>query len=309
MKWLMIAFLFIFVPTAFAQSQTLRLRDTVTVRGATITLADLIEGVPDGPALFMAPAPGATGTIRAARIKEAALQAGLADIDWRALPHVAVTRSARALDLANITEEVRTELSVKLGIAPAGLDVMFDTAPDLATLLLPHDGPLIADVMIDQSARRFTVTFDPARPQRERPLLTGRFREMVEIAVLRRPLARGETVTADHIAVEKRPRGEVPDAAGHAGILGLVAKNAIAAGQAVRQHDLGKPILIERNSLVTLTFQTPGMELQLRGRAQDQGALGEAITILNPVSKKTVVGVVTGPGRALVNPEQQDKKP
>lgn len=309
MKWLALATLILVVPSAFAQTQTPRLRDTVTVRGATITLADLIDGAPEGPPLFMAPAPGSTGTIRATRIKEAALQAGLAEIDWRALPHVAVTRSARALDLTLMTDEIRTGLAAKLGIAPAGLDISFDRDPDLATLLLPHDGQLIADITHETNARRFMVTFDPARPQRDRPALTGRYREMVEIAVLRRPLARGETITADHIAVEKRPRGEVPDAAGHAGVIGLVAKNAVATGQPLRQADLGKPILVERNSLVTVTFQTPGMELQLRGRAQDQGAMGEAITILNPVSKKTVVGVVTGPGRALVNPEQQERKP
>lgn len=290
-------------------AQTPRLRDAVTVRGSTVTLADLVEGAPDGPPLFMAPAPGTTGTIRAQRIKEAALQAGVTDIDLRALPHVAVTRAARKIDAAAMSDDIRTALAAKLGVAAETLDLQFDGAPNFTALLLPQDGPLLADLSVDTNARRFHATLDPARPVAERPAIAGRFREMVDVAILKRPLARGETVSADHIAFERRGRNEVPDAASHTASVGLVAKNPVAAGQPLRQGDLGKPILVERNSLVTLVFQTPGMALQLRGRAQDQGALGDAISVLNPVSKRVVVGVVTGPGRATVNPEQQDTTP
>ena len=292
-----------------AEAQNLQLRDAVIVRGATITLADLIEGAPEGPPLFMAPAPGVTGTIRTARIKEAALQAGITDFDARALPHVAVTRASRKVDAAAMSDDVRSALANKLGIAPAQIDLTFDAAPDATALLLPQDGALVADLAVDSNSRRFSVTLDPARPLRERPIVSGRYREMVELAVLKRSLARGEAITADHVTIERRARGEVADAISHSAALGMVAKNALTAGQALRQSDLGKPILVERNSLVTLTFQTPGMALQLRGRAQDQGALGEAISVLNPVSKKVVVGVVTGPGRAVVNPEQQEATP
>ena len=309
MKFLFIVPVLLALVSSPASAQTLKLRDTVTVSAATITLADLVEGAPVGPPLFMAPAPGSTGTIKAARVKEAALQAGVTDIDWRALPHVAVTRAARKIDAATLGEEIRTALAAKLNVPPASLDVMFDQAPEATILLLPHDGPLVAEMAIDATTRRFSTTLDPTRPARERPLIAGRFREMAEIAVLKKALARGETVTAEHLMTERRARTEVPDGASMAASLGLVAKNSIGAGQPLRTSDLGKPVLVEKNSLVTVLFQTPGMALQLRGRAQDQGALGDAITILNPVSKKTVVGVVTGPGRALVNPEQQDSTP
>ncbi len=289
-----------------AGAQTLKLRDAITVSAATITLADLVEGAPLGPPLFMAPAPGATGTIRAARVKEAALQAGVTDVDWRALPHVAVTRAARKIDAAALGDDLRSALATKLNIAPAALELVFDTAPEPTALLLPQDGPLVADLAIDTVTRRFSATLDPARPARERPLIAGRYRETVEVAIVKKPIARGDTITADHIAIERRARTDVLDGASVDVAVGMVAKTSIAPGQPLRTGDLGKPVLVEKNSLVTVIFQTPGMALQLRGRAQDQGAFGDAITILNPVSKKTVVGVVTGPGRALVNPEQQE---
>lgn len=291
-----------------AQAQTPRLRDAITVRGATISLSDLLEGVNEGAPLFMAPAPGSTGTIRAQRVKEAALQAGITDVDWRALPHVAVTRAARRLDLKAVQEDVQAALAEKLNLPPSMIELQWDGSPDPQSWLLPEDGPLLADLKLDGSIRRFSASLDPQRPERERPILTGRYRELIETAVLKKPLARGEALTADHLTTEKRAKHEMADAINPAQAVGLVAKNGLAVGQVLRQADLTKPILVERNSLVTVSFQTPGMALQLRGRSQDQGALGDAITILNPVSKKIVIGIVTGPGRALVNPEQQDRK-
>ena len=291
-----------------AQAQTPRLRDTVTVRGATISLGDLLEGVNEGVPLFMAPAPGSTGTIRVQRVKEAALQAGITDVDWRALPHVAVTRAARRLEHKAVQDDIQAALAEKLNLSSSMIELQWDGAPDPQSWLLPDDGALLADLKIDGSTRRFTASLDPQRPERERPILTGRYRELIETAILKKPLARGDVLTSDHLTFEKRAKHEMADAINPAQAVGLVAKNALAAGQALRQADLTKPILVERNSLVTVSFQTPGMALQLRGRAQDQGALGDAISILNPVSKKIVVGIVTGPGRALVNPEQQDNK-
>ena len=40
--------------------------------------------------------------------------------------------------------------------------------------------------------------------------------------------------------------------------------------------------------------------LTLRGQAQDAGALGDTISVLNAQTKRTVQGVVSGPGRVTV---------
>lgn len=304
--WILI---FLCAPLLAAQAETPRLRDMVTIRSATISLADLLEGVDLQTPVFMAPAPGTTGTIRAQRVKEAALQAGLTDIDLRALAHVSVTRIARAMDAKAVSDDIQNALADRLKLPVTSLDVQFDQALNTTALLLPDDATLIAELTLDPVARRFTASLDPQRPAHERPIITGRYRELVETAVLKKPLTRGETITEDHITLEKRPRHDSSETMPLAATLGLIAKTNMVIGQPLRAQDVTKPILVERNSLVTVSFQIPGMALQLRGRAQDQGALGDAISILNPVSKKIVVGIVTGPGRASVNPEQQEMKP
>jgi len=58
-----------------------------------------------------------------------------------------------------------------------------------------------------------------------------------------------------------------------------------------------KPALVQRNDIVTIFYETPGLTLTLRGQAQDAGALGDTIGVMNMQSKRLVQGVVSGPGR------------
>ena len=62
-----------------------------------------------------------------------------------------------------------------------------------------------------------------------------------------------------------------------------------------------KPAIMQRNDMVTIVYEAPGFTLTLRGQAQDAGALGDTISVLNVKSKRTVQGIVSGPGRVTVN--------
>lgn len=63
-----------------------------------------------------------------------------------------------------------------------------------------------------------------------------------------------------------------------------------------------KPILVQRNDTVTIFYEAPGLSLTLRGQAQDSGALGDTIGVMNLQSKRLVQAVVTGPGRVAITP-------
>lgn len=45
----------------------------------------------------------------------------------------------------------------------------------------------------------------------------------------------------------------------------------------------------------------PGIFLTTRGKALESGAEGDLINVLNPQSKRTVQGVITGPGQITVS--------
>jgi len=61
-----------------------------------------------------------------------------------------------------------------------------------------------------------------------------------------------------------------------------------------------KPEIVQRSDSVTIVYQAPGITLTLRGQAQEPGALGDTISVLNVESKRVVSGVVTGPDRINV---------
>ena len=57
---------------------------------------------------------------------------------------------------------------------------------------------------------------------------------------------------------------------------------------------------MQRNETVTLVYQVPGLFLTMRGKALESGAEGDAVSVLNMHSKRTVHGIVSGPGRVTL---------
>jgi flagella basal body P-ring formation protein FlgA len=85
-------------------------------------------------------------------------------------------------------------------------------------------------------------------------------------------------------------------------VVGQAARRALRPGQPLRQADVMRPELVQRNEPVIILYQVPGIVLTLRGKAIDAGAEGDVINVLNIQSKRTVQGVVTANGRVLVSP-------
>lgn len=59
---------------------------------------------------------------------------------------------------------------------------------------------------------------------------------------------------------------------------------------------------VRRGELVNLIYEMPGMSLNMRARALEDGAIGQGIRLMNTSSNRTIDAVVTGPGAARANP-------
>lgn len=285
----------------------LRLRGDVTARGDVLTLGDLVEGASAEDArrpLFRAPALGASGTIQARRIAEAAAGLGLGDVETGGRVQVGVQRAARRVTLPEIEAALKRGLEASYGLDPRNLAVRVEG--DGTVLLAPAD--------LTGQAAALELTYDP-RSRRIAALITlgdrqaslrvsGQVVEIREVAVLGRSLNRGEAVTAADLTVERRPREGTPQDAqtGIAALAGQVAQRALGAGAILRAGDLAPPDLIARGESVTILFDTPGLNLSLRGQANEAGRLGAVVTVTNPVSKKVLSATVIGPGRVSVGP-------
>lgn len=281
-----------------------RLKIEAMVESDQIRLGDLIEGLEKGSeiAVFAAPAPGSRGTIRADRIVAAALEMGITGIETGATRAVTVIRSGRAISRNDMIDAISRNLADR-GVK-GDLEIILDDAIRARTFDAQRSGPLrIASFTRDTRSGRFEARIALAgAADAESWLATGSMSETREIAVLVNDVERGEAVHSKDVIMVKRPASVLGAdvALTMADLVGMIPRRTLKAGEPVRSADLAKPILVEKNQLISVTYSSKGLSLAMRGRAQQNGALGETIRIQNPQSKRFVEGVVTGQGHVTI---------
>lgn len=285
--------------TAGAQEKIRKLKPQAIIAADVVRLDDLVDGAGEFGAtpLFRAPELGGVGAIRAERVLEAAKELGVEGLDTRGLMAVMVHRPSR--DVA--PEEARKALLEALGRRdPALATADLTLAVEIRSARAPRDaaGPLTADLMeFDPRSGRFSARILAAG----QPILNvaGQAEAMVQVALINRPLSRGDAVQPGDVTLERRRRRDMPlgAAANPEHLAGLVAQRALAPGQVLRNADLYKPEQVEQNQIVQIAYDVPGISLNLRGKALASGAVGTVIQVQNLQSKRTFEAVVTGPGK------------
>jgi flagella basal body P-ring formation protein FlgA len=286
------------------------LKAEVTVTGDIVRIGDLVEhaGAAANIPVFRAPDLGETGTVPVARVIEALRPHAVIGLDTRDLNEVTVTHASRTITLEEIETHVAQALAGKYGLGDAkDISVILDREAHSIHVEASATAPLqVSRLSFDPRSRRFDVSFElpGSAIARRNPLhVTGTVADTVAAVVIVRPLARGDIARAADLAIEKRPRSQIiGDVVRETqSVVGLSVRRALAAGQVVRNADLMKPLYVTRNEAVTLVYEVPGILLTLRGKALDSGAEGDMVSVLNVQSKRTVEGVVTGPGRVTIS--------
>jgi flagellar basal body P-ring formation protein FlgA len=291
-------------------AERLVMRADVRATGEVLTLADLVDGATGPQAsrpLFRAPALGASGTIQARRVLDAARGLGIGPVDTRGRIQVSVTRVARRIGSAEIEAAVKQALERRHGLDVRALSMVFDgNLPMLLVAPEVKDPVSVDDVSYDRRSRRVTAVVSVgAEPEERRATgrVSGVMVEVIEVAVLNRSVARGEIVRAADFTLERRARESVPSDVQTDGLAlaGQVARRALTAGSIVRAGDLARPEIVGRGDAVTIVYEVPGLVLALRGRANEAGAQGDLITVTNPQSKKVLQAQVVAPGKVSVS--------
>jgi flagella basal body P-ring formation protein FlgA len=304
--------LILVAPAAWAQSldriaELPRLKSTVTVARDTVRIGDLIENA--GPlsdiAIFRAPDPGSTGSVSAERVLEVVRAHNLLLVNSSGVSDVEVTRVSRAIRRSEIEARIVRAFAAQFTSGdPSRFAVTFEREPRTIHVEPQVTGELqVTRSSYDPRSTRFDVTFDvPGGAGHSLVRYTGTFVETAQAVMLARPINRGETVRASDLIVERRPKSEVPgDAISDAAeAAGMAARAALRAGPPLRRADLVKPEIVKRDETVTLIFEVPGIVLTVRGKALEGGAEGDVINVLNIQSKRTVQGIVSGPGRVTM---------
>jgi len=283
------------------------LKASATVTGDIVRIGDLVENagpVADVP-IFRAPDLGTTGAVATDRIVDAIRPHQLIDIDTRGIAEVTVTRASRTIDTQEISGSVALALAGQYGFGEAhNIFVRFDG--DVRTLQVEPSatGALrVLALSYDPRTTRFDVTFDlpsSAALHGQAARYTGTAIATVDAIAVDRPVEHGEVLRASDLTTLRRPKDDSGALTDPVAALGFAARHQLRPGQPLTAADLMKPEVVQRSDIVTIIYQAPGVTLTMRGQAQDAGALGDTIGVLNAESKRVVQAVVSGPGRVSV---------
>jgi flagella basal body P-ring formation protein FlgA len=124
------------------------------------------------------------------------------------------------------------------------------------------------------------------------------------VLVLRRALARGETVGAKDVESQTRelPGMASPYVMRVEDLAGRLTKRALPAGSLLSADALTAALLIHRGQEVTLTAASNGFEVRAPGRALADAAAQQRVRVQNLLSLKVVEGVADSAGVVRVTP-------
>ncbi|GAB4371075.1 MAG: flagellar basal body P-ring formation chaperone FlgA [Kiloniellaceae bacterium] len=285
------------------------LRSDALVEDAVVRLGDLFDGISDAAVadtpVARAPEPGVAVEI-GTRWLYAVAKAH--DLPWEPrsrYERISLKRASRDIP----AEEV--EAALRDALADQGLDgevqLSFDN-PDLR-LRLPSTsggGVRITRLTLDPSNGRFLAqVVAPAAGEPAVSLgVTGRALAMTEIPVLTRTMKPGEVIRERDIEwmsvqANRLTRTAVTDSAS---LVGMSPRRPIRGQDIVRSTDLQTPVVVAKNSLVTIRLRTQRMELSVQGRALEAGAQGDVIRVMNTKSNTVVNAEVLDSGAVIVVP-------
>lgn len=281
------------------------LKPVVLVTGPVVRLGDLFDGLTEKAGLPVArsPAVGAKIQLDARWLASIAHRFGLA---WRPatlLERTVVERAGQVIDSSRIEAKILAEIR-KRG-ETGDLAIQLDNPALSIRLPRELDATLrISGLSYDPSSGQFVahiVAPDNDQPT-TRSTVSGRAHLMTEVPTLIQQVAPGSVIQSGDIdwvrmRSDRLGRGVVRDAAK---LTGMSPRRPLRVGQPVRLRDLRQPVVVEKNSLVTIVFESDRMVLTAQGRALEDGPSGRAIRVMNTSSNSVVNAVVQSAGTVIV---------
>lgn len=118
------------------------------------------------------------------------------------------------------------------------------------------------------------------------------------VQVTAAPVAAGQALTVDDLAVERRDISSIADSiSDQQDALGLSSRRMLRAGEVLRKSQLQTVALIKRGQEVHIVARREQIEVSMTGEALDNGALDSVIKVRNGTSGTVIRARVTGPGQ------------
>ena len=197
------------------------------------------------------------------------------------------------------------ELSATLGGAvPAGAHVAL-------TLTTPFNGEVeaVRDLAYDPRGGQVRALVSSGGRIVE---LKGKADITVDVPVPTRRILPGEVIGEGDLTTLPMPMERLGDtvATSRDALIGLASRRALPPGRLIQTASVGAPVVVQRNKPVSLVFEDGPLLLAARGRALQDGGVGDTVRVMNVASSIVVTGTITGPQTVTVaGPQAVSAKP
>lgn len=289
------------------------LRASVTVTADVVRIGDLVDNAGSAALIpvYRSPDLGTTGALPVVQVLSVLRAKQVIGVMTGDIKEVSVTRLARTLANKDLENAVASALERRFGLGDAAnISVTFDRGVADMRLDASNTGALQpVATRYDARSGRFDIAFEIGNDSNATPTklrFTGTAIETVEVAVLTRDIDRLELLKSSDITLERKPKADVTgEPASRDRTIGMQLRRPMRAGNPIRVADIVKPDFVQRDQNVTIIYQVPGLYLTTRGKAMENGAEGDTVSVINLQTKRTLTGVVTGRGQVTVEGASQ----
>ncbi|WP_338663215.1 flagellar basal body P-ring formation chaperone FlgA [Pararoseomonas sp. SCSIO 73927] len=304
MRALVLAFALLLPGAARAELAVLRPVAVAVVEDAVIRLSDLFDGAGAnaGRAVGPAPAPGRRIVVEAAQLLAIARASGVAWRPLTAADTVVVERPGRAVPRDEVLDLLRGELG-RMGLDPqAELELPGFQAPMVP--LAAFTQLALEQPAFEAATNRFSGTLVVVAEGMPtlRLRVAGRAVATAAVVVATRRLGLGEVVAPGDLRLvrQRAERVRAGLASDPGQVVGRALRRPVSEGVGFALADLSAPPVIERNAVVTMLVEGPGVSMSAQGRAMASAARGETVAVMNLSSRSVVEAEAIGPGRVRV---------
>lgn len=217
---------------------------------------------------------------------------------WLSYPLFAVAQTSEWYSAEQLTELAREWATTELVTVNNDAELSI-TALDNRLGSKECAVPLNFSLPAGHNPRQTTVQINCMAPTPWQLFLPVRLTEWLELLVIKQNITPGTVITADMLEMQRRERRLVRGTFVQepATIIGSRNKRSLSVGQIISLQDL---CLVCRGDIVTIQISNNGLSVSASGVAQQDGSLGDAITVRNQQSGRNIQTEVVGVNQVRV---------
>ena len=215
--------------------------------------------------------------------------------------------AARETPRSALTDLVTAFVAQELGREAAEVEVAFDGVTArrldrLATAGLRFAVTRAGDAPLALGPNGLVLLGYEGREVRDRLSIAVQVKAYSPVPVAGRTIARGQTLTAGDIVVERRLSDDAAAAAlTPADLVGRRAQRAVPQGAAIEPEMVADVPLVRRGDVVTVIARAPNIQVKTLGVALEDGAARQTIKVRNVDSRKVLAVVVEAPRTVVLD--------